>query len=215
MSALSKSRAGSSKLDVPDERAGEATMLIYETGLAGKFQESSPIKFNHESSKWQFWVHLTFETAWILYLMFLVVTGIIALTYVSPDTIWPYQTWTWLLVGATGWMFLWFVSAFICSLRNKWAVDKGASELPCMQLRYTVSYMFFLLAGWAVVLGFTAELWANESTPVLQSEQTSYITKVWLIVLVASLNLLDPLRHLCGMARDRVLFACKSTWHDL
>jgi hypothetical protein len=214
MATLKTTRAGAAALSPPEE-VNETQMLIGDEDLAGKFQMSRPIKFNYEKNRMAYWMNVMWEGLWMVYELFLLISAVLGLTYVSPAVVWPFSTWTWLLTGATGYMFLWFTATVICALRNKLAVDRGAKELPCMELRYTISYSFFLLGGWAVALGFMADLYANRVVPDTAAQSISFTTKMWIVVLVASLNLLDPLRHILGVARDYMLIKCKSTCYDL
>lgn len=204
-------------MSAPEEAdpACEKSLLIAEFDIAGKYQMSRPIKFDHEKHKWAYRMHMLWEMLWILFELFLLISAILGLTYVSPSTVWPLSTWTWLLTGATGFMFIWWTATVLCAARNALAVKRGASELPCMELRYTVSYATVLMGSWAVALGFMADLYANRVTPDTTAQAISYTTKLWIIVLVSSLNLLDPIRHVFGVARDKMLMWCKSPCYDL
>lgn len=181
--------------------------------LAGRFQGMRDAKFDHDKSKWAFWMHMGWFGAYILFDTFLLISAALGLTLFN-DKIWPFATWTWMLTGMTGFWFVWTMATVICALRNKWAVDRGEKELPCMEMYYTVSYSFFILAGWAVALGFMADLYAHRSVPDTNSQDESFETKLWIVVLVTSLNLWDPLRYIMGVARDKWIMWTKSTCFD-
>lgn len=215
MTSLKTKRAGAAGLTAPEEIGEETSLMMCQEDMAGKFQMNRPVKFNYEKGKMAYWTHTTFECVWILWEIFLLISAILGLTFVSPAAVWPYSTWTWFLTATVGVMTLWLTAAIICGLRNRFATDRGASELPCMELRHTISYTIVLWAGWAVALGFMADLYADRNDQDTTPQQQSYITKLWIVVLVASLNLLDPLRHIFGVTRDRILIACKSTCYDL
>jgi hypothetical protein len=210
-SAISKVRSAASGLPVPDD--SEEMDELMDTG--GKYQDSRPQKFNRDNKRCQFWSFVSFFAIWILGVLFIGISAIMELTFISPGTYLPKATWTWILTAAAGVMFCWFVHIAVSAYMNKRAVDAGASELPCMEPYYTVTYAFFVqLAAWAIALGFEADVYAHNQSSNPQPQQESWITKMWIVEIAVLVSLGDPIRKLFGMFRDKALARTGSTCYD-
>ena len=216
MSAIRKNRRPPQKDDGEEDQGlvsdGLEEMYI---DVAGKFQMSRTIKYNHEQNKWAKWVYHSFEMGWIIYVMFLGASAGAELGYANPSLVWPFYTWAWLLTSAAIVKFIWWVAAVACATRNAIAVKNNASELPCMELRHTVSWTTVLLGLWVWVMAMMWQVWLNRVSPNTDAQQTSFITKMWMVVIIVIVNLLDWVRHVARMALDYMLIACGSPCYDL
>lgn len=213
-STLTKQRGpAAASLAAPDDEAvstDEGVALIIAMG--GKYQQSRTIKFNKENNKCAKWTHVLFEIFWYLYVLFIGLGTAMELAYVNPGTFLPTNDWLWITLAATAFQFTWFLSAAICATRNAWAVKSGASELPCMELRHTVSWHFVLMGTWVVSMALFVTLYQDN---IEKAGNQAFISRIWYTLIVVVVNLLDVVRHISRWALDELLIRCKSPCYDL
>lgn len=202
--------------DAPDDDEEQSPMMTGDDGdMGGKFRVSRGLKYNRKQGRCAVITWHIFEAVWNAWLAYLIISGALELTYVNPAVYLAMEGWLIVLAATAGVSFGWLILGIVCAAKNSCAYSNKASELPCPELRTTVSWSFVLFAGWAVALGLMADVFAHRTSIDTPGQQASFITKMWVVELVCAVNILDWLRYVCRWMLDYILICCKSSCFDL
>jgi hypothetical protein len=179
-----------------------------------KYRAMRRQKFNKERGYGWIVTWMVFSIAWWLYVIYLAIAAALELTYVKPETFLPFYGWMWQLAVATFIQFFWFVLSISLAAVNAQAVSSNAAELPVPELRVSVSWHFVMFAVWGLAVGFMADLYAHRDPDNNPQQQTSFITKMWIVEMACLVTSIDPIRDFFRWLLDMMLVACKSPCYD-
>ena len=159
------------------------------------------------------WVVLELTT--LLFDMYIAISAILELVYYKPDTYLSYQGWMIVIAARTGVAFGWALTATIIASLNAKAVSDTEGSLPCPELHIGVFWYWVMFSVWAVNLGFQANLFANRQPVNGNSQETAFITYMWLDIIAVIISGLEVLRMYSRGMLDMMLLKCKSPCYDL
>lgn len=138
------------------------------------------IRFNYAQNRHAVMFHAGFEALWLIYLSFI---GLMCMSELaSMPTGLQQEEWVWIMVPLTGWQFMWVVLAFTTALMNALAVTSRRSDLPCIELRYSVAWHVTYLALCSLAL----RLWVD-----VLHRQAHKRDALWFTLLVVSVHVVD------------------------